>query len=388
MYIMTDDQDVELGGLTPMPKTRRLLGDQGAVGEAMYVATPICCPSRTETLSGRLYHNVLSDDLSGCMHVNHTRYIFDHSSSLFPALQTAGYMTGGFGKIINGQGKIFNQERPLVGGWDWLSVPLDEGDYFGPNHFEKRPNGTSWVSSLGKSSEVVDSWYQTSQIGNRSLEFIAAALRMRRSFAAYLGPHAPHFAADAPPWARQQFADLRAPRTPAWNVTEGQLDKTVHVAQNPPLTATMVEYIDIHFRDRWRSIAGVDDMVALIHEQLEQWEVLNSTFIVFSSDHGYKVRPRPLSCARRRSFASRPLTVPESHEQIIPSTQRTHMRTQRSDLTVDGLQHPLSPMIVSTVCLPLSLASGGWAAQKNTRTRPMSTSPSSCAARVLCRARA
>ena len=71
------------------------------------VQTPICCPSRTETLSGRMYHNVLSDDLSGCMHVNSTGYIFQHSSSLFPALRSAGYMTGGFGKIINGQGRVF-----------------------------------------------------------------------------------------------------------------------------------------------------------------------------------------------------------------------------------------------------------------------------------------
>ena len=69
--------------------------------------TPICCPSRTETLSGRMYHNVLSDDLSGCMHVNSTGYIFQHSASLFPALRSAGYMTGGFGKIINGQGRTF-----------------------------------------------------------------------------------------------------------------------------------------------------------------------------------------------------------------------------------------------------------------------------------------
>ena len=87
---MTDDQDVELGGLTPMRQTRERLGEQGAVGEAFYIATPICCPSRTETLSGRLYHNVLSDDLSGCMHVNSTSYIFEHESSLFPALQRQG----------------------------------------------------------------------------------------------------------------------------------------------------------------------------------------------------------------------------------------------------------------------------------------------------------
>ena len=48
VWVLTDDQDVELGGLTPMPNARRLLGDEGAVGEAAYVVTPICCPSRTE----------------------------------------------------------------------------------------------------------------------------------------------------------------------------------------------------------------------------------------------------------------------------------------------------------------------------------------------------
>ena len=99
VYVMTDDQDVELGGLTPMKNVRELLGSQGAVGEAFYIATPICCPSRTETLSGRLYHNVLTDDLDGCMHVDSTKYIFNHSSSLFPQLQSAGYITGGFGKV-------------------------------------------------------------------------------------------------------------------------------------------------------------------------------------------------------------------------------------------------------------------------------------------------
>ena len=99
VYVMTDDQDVELGGMTPLKQVRELLGEQGAVGESFYIATPICCPSRTETLSGRLYHNVLTDNLRGCMHVDQTKYIFEHSSSLFPQMQSAGYLTGGFGKV-------------------------------------------------------------------------------------------------------------------------------------------------------------------------------------------------------------------------------------------------------------------------------------------------
>ena len=53
----------------------------------MYIATPICAPSRTETLSGRLYHNVLTDDLTGAMHVNDTGYLFEHPAAIVPALQ-------------------------------------------------------------------------------------------------------------------------------------------------------------------------------------------------------------------------------------------------------------------------------------------------------------
>ena len=124
VYIMTDDHDIELGGLIPMPKTVHLLGDLGATGESFYIQTPICCPSRTETLSGRMYHNVLSDDLGGCMHVNSTNYIFQHEAAIFPALQRAGYWTGGFGKIINGQGAVF--QKNFTQGWTWLSAPMDE----------------------------------------------------------------------------------------------------------------------------------------------------------------------------------------------------------------------------------------------------------------------
>ena len=65
---------------------------------------------------------MVNDDLSGCMHVNSTYYIQDHSAALVPALQAAGYMTGGFGKIINDQQKAF--DRNQTKGWDWLSTPV------------------------------------------------------------------------------------------------------------------------------------------------------------------------------------------------------------------------------------------------------------------------
>lgn len=304
LFVLTDDQDIELGGLTPMAKTRELVGEQGAVAEAFYVATPICCPSRTEFLSGRLYHNVLTDDLSGCMHVNSTGYIFQHEASLFPQLQRSGYMTGGFGKIINGQKKVFQPPKgsPITDGWSWLSAPLDEGDYFTNLFFNKRPNGSEWVESLGPSSEVVDTWYQTSQIGNRSLEFINYAVSENAPFVAYLGPHAPHYSADAPPWARELFSNMTSPKTPAYNTSIGQADKTMHVAQNPAINDEMAVWIDNHFKDRWRAIVGVDDMIALVLQELQTLKVLDNTYVFVTSDHGYKLGEWKLGCSKEHPY--------------------------------------------------------------------------------------
>jgi N-acetylglucosamine-6-sulfatase len=303
LYVMTDDQDIELGGVTPMPKVRTLLGDGGAVGESFYIQTPICCPSRTETLSGRMYHNVLEDHLGGCMSVNSTGYIFQETMSLYPLLQSAGYLTAGFGKIINGQGGTF--KKNIHRGFDWMSAPTNEGNYFWPEFYEVRPNGSTWISLLGADSARDDSWFQTAQIGNRSIEFIDYAVNVaKQPFAAYLGPHAPHYSADSPPWARDRFDDLEAPRTPAYNTSEGQLQKTAHIRQNPSwaIGSAMEAGIDTHFRDRWRAISGVDDMVGLLHDHLETLGVLDNTYIFLTSDHGYKLGEWRLGCSKEHPF--------------------------------------------------------------------------------------
>ena len=124
------------------------------------------------------------------------------------------------------------------------------------------------------------SWYQTSQIGNRSLDFMRDSIAKGRPFLAYLGPHAPHYSADAPPWAQTLFADLAAPRTPAFNSADlqGQAEKTMHIAQNPEFDAAGLAMIDTHFRDRWRSIVGLDEMISLVHLELGKLGVLDDTF--------------------------------------------------------------------------------------------------------------
>lgn len=251
-----------------------------------------------------MYHNILSSDLAGCMHVNQTLNIFNPDYGLFSMMQRAGYRTGGFGKVINGQKKQFcvPDDQLLVTGFDWLSVPCDEGDYFSPVMFNKVDNGSHWIETLGEPHEVTASWYQTAQIGNRSLAFIRDSVAMAKPFLAYLGPHAPHYSADAPPWAQTLFSDMGAPRTPAYNTSVGQADKALHVAQNPPINEEMATMIDKHFRDRWRSIVGVDDMIRLIWQELETLGVLSNTYIFYSSEYAPRCR---VSLGSRRPEQSR-----------------------------------------------------------------------------------
>ena len=67
IFFLTDDQDQTLGGsfpttaangATPMPKAQELLVNQGAQATQFVIHTPICCPSRATTWTGRYLHNV------------------------------------------------------------------------------------------------------------------------------------------------------------------------------------------------------------------------------------------------------------------------------------------------------------------------------------------
>jgi len=99
IYFLTDDQDMMLGGLTPMKKARILLAEQGASAENFFVHTPICNPSRGSLLTGRYFHNIKrTGGRRYAMHVDEDQV---SETTFARSLKERGnYTVGLFGKYL------------------------------------------------------------------------------------------------------------------------------------------------------------------------------------------------------------------------------------------------------------------------------------------------
>ena len=107
----TDDQDVTLGGLDDMPATLSLLKAGGRTYSNAFVDTPICCPSRTSTLSGLYGHNLAQQELHDWCG-NFTGRAIENATWI-TSLHDAGYATSMSGKYHNAPPKNF-----VPNGWD------------------------------------------------------------------------------------------------------------------------------------------------------------------------------------------------------------------------------------------------------------------------------
>ena len=303
VFILTDDQDrilgehdyTELGSLQVMKNVQSELIAKGAFFEHFHVNTPICCPSRTEFFSGRYYHNIgPPNDVGKCMHVD-THNAVHPLTSMFGLLKRAGYDVGAFGKITNDAGVVLQ----LASEWNtmtYIDSPINYNNYMGTTYWRYFPNGSYYTETLDAEAPEFGTPYQTTQIGNRTLRWLDEKLKAQKEteaaggiakpFFDYIGPHAPHYPAQPAPWYEKEFPDVTIPITPNWNLSSP--DKAQHVRQNPAFTELAHCWENQHFRDRWRTLLSVDEVVGAVVDKLTAAGVIDKTFIFYSSDHGYK----------------------------------------------------------------------------------------------------
>ncbi|ETO22564.1 extracellular sulfatase Sulf-1 precursor [Reticulomyxa filosa] len=229
IFLLTDDQDLTLGSIDVMPNLHQLVIHEGITFNNAFVATPICCPSRTETMSGKYFHNVAQPE-GGCMHASAINFTFANYS-MFPLFQSNGYQTAMFGKLHNDVSFWCGTSPPIVHGFDRIFAFCNQPNFYDPmfcdsyynnifvheyvhkhtsctlhfffitkkkkiiiiikneRYLDKYPNGTYQLTNYTLSPSL----YQTSMIGNATLAWLESLADVDAPFLAWIGPHAPHY---------------------------------------------------------------------------------------------------------------------------------------------------------------------------------------------------
>lgn len=56
-----------------------------------------------------------------------------------------------------------------------------------------------------------------------------------------------------------------------------------------PLPQSILPELDNVYRRRWETLLAVDELVMKVYQALEAKNILNNTYIIFTSDNGYHI---------------------------------------------------------------------------------------------------
>ena len=254
VVFMTDDQRAA-DTMGVMPQTMHYFGEEGTVFPNGVVNTPLCCPSRSTTFSGRYTHN------HGNVN-NQTTTNLDHDATFQSYLKDAGYQSGIVGKFLLGWK---NSDPPP--NFDYWA--LSSGGY------EDVPFGTDEGSLRAD--------YTTHEAGRQALRMLDNFEQDdSRPFVLYIATQAPHS-----PWEPEpQYANADVGDW-AGNPAIFEADRSDKPSWVRHSNKTFEEGADIRL-NQLRTLKSVDDMVASVMRRLDELGEGSNTMSIFTSDNAYQ----------------------------------------------------------------------------------------------------
>jgi arylsulfatase A-like enzyme len=278
VFILVDDMRKD--DLNYMPKTRRLLRDEGITFNNAFVSNPICCPSRATIMRGQYAHNSgvwinTNSSIGGWEAYVSKGYENDGvntNNNVATTLKSAGYRTALIGKYLN---QYQGTTKPP--GWDkWFAALHPTIN----NYYNYYINNNGTVTHFGTS----DSNYKTDVLRRQTKSFIAN--NATQPFFAYVAPIAPHLPSTPAPRHAHTFDGEKAPRLPSFN-EQDIADKPSWLRQMSKLTPTQIAEIDNRHENRVETLQAVDGVVEGVVNSLNEAGVMNNTYIFFTSDNGW-----------------------------------------------------------------------------------------------------
>ncbi len=292
IMIMTDDQSVS--DVLAMPATLKLIANEGVTFSKSFASWPLCCPSRATALTGQYAHN---HRVLGNYPPFGSAQAFADDETLPVWLQRAGYATAHIGKYLNRYGSDNRGSTYVPPGWtDWMGF-VDPTTYrmwgYTVSH-----NGV--LKTYGDYRVEDPALYQTDVVKQLALDVIDKNAATNTPF--YLGVAflAPHEEVQEVPPADQSypgprpaprhanlFPNLTLPRPASFDEADLS-DKPAFVRSVSELfiKETLAQRTG-RYRRRLQSLRAVDEAVQAIVAKLAALNLLDNTYLVFTSDNGW-----------------------------------------------------------------------------------------------------
>ncbi|KAI0206681.1 arylsulfatase [Astrocystis sublimbata] len=314
IFLMSDDQDVRLGSMEYMPVLQREMLGKGSEFVNHHTTTAQCCPSRVTLLRGQQAHNTNVTNVFS-PGGNYEKFTLSgQADDYLPHwLKKAGYKTEYLGKFLNGV-NILNWASPPRG-WDNIEYFVEPYQTT-PNRVVMSENGNTPVAYLG--------YHQTDVMRAKALSRLEYLASQEDPFFFFISPTAPHVDDETMttvPCTRHEnlYLDATAPRTPSYNPPdEIQKNKLSWIGQRERMNDSNVTWTDLEFKRRAQSLKGVDEILEDILSFLEEKDLMDNTYIVYTSDNGYHLGQHRLAAGKTTPFAE-DTNLPFSHLDLAPT---------------------------------------------------------------------
>lgn len=269
ILIVTDDQDAD--SVKVMAKTRARVIKKGITFTNAYVTSPVSAPSRGSILTGRYPKNTGITSGYEQLHGEQEEY------TIAPLLHNAGYRTALVGKYLNRYGQTHPDFIPK--GWDEWHALIDENIYY---NYQLNENGR--IVRYGDRRED----YITDVLSAKAAHFLDTGGNDQPFFLC-INTVAPHAKPVPAPEYAHEFKDV----TFSFAFEEDISDKPAWVRDYRKMNDNLIREYFGHagrmenlYRNRWRTLLSVDDMVDNIMNHLEKNGLLQNTYIFLVSDNG------------------------------------------------------------------------------------------------------
>jgi len=255
LLLVSDDQQMATFTRALMPSVFSDLVDAGERFDRFYVNSSLCCPSRSEILTGLTEQHTGVDDNNVPL----------NRPTIVEALHDVGYRTMLAGKYLN-------------------SLPCDPRPEFDRwvCQFQNNDNGLSLVDptlNVDGTDRSFDG-YTTQIEANFASDFIRSTPRDQPFFVMYT-PTSPHLPANDPRYGDMEVAPYRPPNFDEDTTTNGK----PFYMRRPPMPADEIARNDRRFEAMSRAVRALDDDMGQILSALGDRS--RDTLVFFLSDNGF-----------------------------------------------------------------------------------------------------